>query len=525
MMFARAQTRRKRKEMKEFIFPAPVLGVVRSGTVIGGDPRACEILENFITTSEGARMRGGSVKRATCGAPVRQLLRYRSGSAESLFAATDGGIFDVTAPADPDVVPTAAVTGLTSGDWSFTQFATPGGQFLVAVNGADDMRVYNGSAWQAINGTSSPSITGVATANLSFVWSHKRRLWFVEGGRLSARYLPVNQFAGAASEFPLDGVFRLGGALLFGGTWSQDSGDGLDDLAVFVTTEGEIAVYRGTDPSSAQNWSLVGVYVIGRPLNKNAWFRAGGDFVILTEDGIVPVSEALRKDRAALQAEAITAPIEDLWQRAIANRNRAFNFSVSLWSTQTNLFIGTPDLGGETRVLVANTRTGAWATITGWDVQCSAIFQDRFYFGTGGGLVVQGDVEGADQGRPYSARYVPKFQELGTADTKVACHARILARATERVQPRLVAFSDYTIGQFAAEFDAPAPVGAVWGSSIWGSAIWGGGLQQRAFFDWQAVSAQGFSIAPALIIGSNSGVRPTFELTGVVMRYEMGRSI
>jgi hypothetical protein len=270
------------------------------------------------------------------------------------------------------------------------------------------------------------AITGVSSDDLSFVWAHKRRLWFVEKNTLSAWYLPVNSIAGAATEFPLDGIFRLGGALLFGGTWSQDSGDGLDDYAVFVTTEGEIAVYQGTDPSTAADWSLVGVYVIGKPLNKNAWFRGGGDFVILTEDGIVPVSEALMKDRAALQAEAITAPIEDLWQAAIANRASAFNFSVSLWSTQTTLFIGTPDLGGGTRVLVANTRTGAWASVTGWDIQCSVIFNDGLYFGTESGFVVRGDVQGADMGLPYSARYVPKFQDFGNPKTCLNHSLRIL---------------------------------------------------------------------------------------------------
>lgn len=525
MMYSRTASRKKRKVAQEFTFPAPVRGLVRSGTLIGGDPRACEVLENYIPTAEGARIRGGSVKHATVGAPAVQLMRYRSGTAERMFAATAADIFDVTTPADPDVPPTASVTGLTNGDWSYVQFATPGGQFLMAVNGADDAQLYNGSTWLALDGSSSPAFTGVATDDLSFVWSHKRRLWFVEANTLSAWYLPVNSIAGAAVEFPLDGIFRLGGSLLFGGTWSQDSGDGLDDYAVFVTTEGEIAVYQGTNPSDAAEWALVGVYTIGKPLNKNAWFRAGGDFVILTEDGIVPVSAALMKDRAALQAEAITSPIEDLWQAAIANRSAAFNFSVSLWSTQTNLFIGTPDIGGGTRVLVANTRTGSWATITGWDIQCSVIVSDNFYFGTADGFVIQGDVQGADLGQPYAARYVPKFQDFGTSDAKVVCHARILARASEASRPRLAAFSDYIIGTFPVEFDAPSAAGALWGSATWGEDTWGGGLDQVAVFDWQAVSALGFSVAPAVVLGSNSTVIPTFEILGCVIRYEIGRSI
>ena len=599
MMFSRLASRKKKKAAQEFIFPAPIMGLMRSGTLIGSDPRACEVLENFIPTAEGARIRGGSVKHATLGAAAKQLMRYKSGASEKLFAATETAVFQVTAPVDPDTAELPDFNSLSGGDWSFTQFGTAGGQFLVMANGTDPVFVYDGTDWNpridvAINqlaydgltsdfvvgetvssgSTSAPIIaiypatattgtlilgtlsgghfsdddvitsasgaavangasssrsslviTGVDTDDLSFVWPHKRRLWFVEKNKLSAWYLPVNSIAGAATEFPLDSVFRLGGSLLFGGTWSQDSGDGLDDLAIFVTTEGEIAVYQGTDPSTAADWSLVGVYVIGRPLNKNAWFRGGGDFVILTEDGIVPVSEALQKDRAALQASAITAPIEDLWKTAIANRQNSFNFSVSLWSTQTTIFIGTPDIGGGTRVLVANTRSGAWATISGWDIQCSVISDDKLFFGTTSGLVIQGDVQGADLGQPYSARYVPKFQEFGTADEKVACHARILARAAEASAPRVVAFANYTIGSYPPEFDAPAPAGAVWGTSVWGTFIWGGATAKFSQFEWQSVSGMGFSLAPAIVTGSNSGVKPSLEILGCVLRYEVGRSI
>ena len=85
------------------------------------------------------------------------------------------------------------------------------------------------------------------------------------------------------------------GQFYLGQRGSLDSGSGLDDVCIFVSDQGEIAVYQGTDPASASTWSLVGVYEIGKPLNKHASFGAGGDLAILTEDGIIPVSEALRK--------------------------------------------------------------------------------------------------------------------------------------------------------------------------------------------------------------------------------------
>jgi hypothetical protein len=35
----------------------------------------------------------------------------------------------------------------------------------------------------------------------------------------------------------------------------------------------------------------------------------------------------------------------------------------------------------------------------------------------------------------------------------------------------------------------------------------------------------GFSLAPAIVTGSNSGVKPSLEILGCVLRYEVGRSI
>ena len=38
--------------------------------------------------------------------------------------------------------------------------------------------------------------------------------------------------------------------------WPQDGGQGIDDLTLFITSEGEVLVYAGSDPSNADDWSL-----------------------------------------------------------------------------------------------------------------------------------------------------------------------------------------------------------------------------------------------------------------------------
>src|SRR3546814_7978346 len=63
---------------------------------------------------------------------------------------------------------------------------------------------------------------------------------------------------------------------------SSDSG--LSEQNIFVSTEGEVAVYQGSDPGEAATWSKVGVYRIGKPLGARAHFRGGGDIAIATSE-------------------------------------------------------------------------------------------------------------------------------------------------------------------------------------------------------------------------------------------------
>ena len=370
---------------------------------------------------------------------------------------------------------------------------------------------------------SSITVTGISTSDLTQVWLHKARLFFVERNSLSAWYLPAASIGGSATELPLGAIFKRGGTLMFGASWSLDSGAGLDDVCIFVTSNGEIAVYEGSDPSSASDWSLAGVYEISRPLNKHSFFKAGGDLAILTEDGIIPVSEALRKDRAALQAVAISFPIEDAWKTAIANRSTDFPITPTLWQSQALLMIGVSGQGGV--AYVANARTGAWCRYTGWDVRCGAVANDRLYFGTNGGKVMRGQNGGTDDGVAYTARYVPKFTEAGVRSPKVANHAGVTVKASENPEFRMACFANYEIGEYPNTLPIASESGDVWGTGVWGTFTWGSGASEYAYTIWKAVRASGYSLAPVVVVTSNQSSTPAFEILATRLRFEVANSI
>lgn len=509
-----------------YTFDAPIRGLIRNENLASGRKGGARLLENFFPTTTGIRLRKGADKHATigAGAAVTALFEYAGGSTREFFAATPTAIYDVTAPADVDVSPTAAVGSLTGGEWSTQNFTTTGGNFLWGVNGADDGLLYDGTSWTAINTGSSPPVTGVATSALSFVWSHKNRLWFVQGGTMDAWYLPTDSVSGAATKFSLAGVFRRGGSLLFGGTWSADSGDGMDDRQVFVSTEGEVALYEGTDPSSASTWALVSRFDIGRPLGAKATMTAGGDLLIATEIGLIPLSKAMVTDVAALDVASVAFNIDPLWREDAAART-SNAWQIAKWSAGNMAIVSLPrdDSADPKRCFVVNLLTGAWSVFTGWDTRSVVIFDGAPYYGTADGKVMAAEQGGLDDGEPFTGVYVGLFDGLrAPAVRKTVLMARATFLAGQAFNPSVTVATDYAIDLPPAPDAAAVVATSLWGTAVWGTAVWGGVLERTAQTKWQGVSRSGFAIAPALQITSADELDLDVELVSIDVTFAMG---
>lgn len=454
---------------------------------------------------------------------------YNVSSAAVDILLYDGGTGDFTAG--------QVVTGGTSGHTATIQrvvelTATTGALLITGKTGTftNDEAITDPLTGAAVaNGTATvgwPAVTGVATTALSHVWNHKSRMWFVEEGTMSAWYFAVDARSGALTEFPFDGVFHNGGSLLFGATWSLDSGSGLDDVCLFVSTEGEIAVYQGTDPSSASTWALVGVYQMGRPLHKNAWFHAGGDVAVTTDDGIVPISVAVREDRAALTGQAVTYPIEDRWRRYVRAWSETEKaFEVIHWQREAMLLVSMPQLDGEAYFcLVANSRTGAWARFTAYDARVWGLLGDRCFYGTSTGTIVECEVGGKDVGNAaYVGRWVPRFTSQKAPYCKQALHARVVATTDRDFEPELFALADFSQDWPSAGSSTVAEADDVWGTGVWDESQWGvAGDTFRGLSRWQGVAAVGCYLVPGVHIVSGSTASHNIQLAAMWLQYEEG---
>lgn len=513
-------------------WPAPVGGWIANTSLAtpgarlpdGRKVNGAARLENWFPTATAIRMRGGSEKYATVGNEsddVVALFSYINGSTEEFFAADEVAIYDITTVADPEVSPSEAVGSLSNITVSVVQFtAADGTTYLRVVNGANTPLVYDGSSW----GTS-PAITGsgLNPANLSIVWQFKNRLFFVERDTMNAWYLSVDSIGGSATKLPLGGVFTRGGYLLFGASWSLDENSGLTASCAFFSSEGEVAVYKGANPSDADDWVLSGVYRIGKPMGPEAFIRAGGDLVIATDIGFIPLSVAVSREFAAIQPSAVSYPIEDAWNEAVQERS-AGKWHCEIWPDKQMVVVA---LHGDTDVdgvmYVANARTGAWAPFTGWNGKCVHVFGDRCFYGSTEGRVIECEVTGADEGDPYTAVSVPLFDPLKTpASIKTGLLARVVLRATYQVTDRLSLQSDYTIDLPNAPDVASPPAGPVWGTGKWGEAVWGTEPERQTFKRWRPVNGTGESLSVACQITSGGVSAPAVDLIQTDLTYEIG---
>lgn len=513
---------------RTFLFPAPVRGLIRNENIALSKPAGAVVLENFFPTSTGIITRRGKRRHATLTGTtaVASMMTYITSGANKIFAANSVGIYDISTPSSP-TTPIAAVSGagtVTNGDFSSVQFTNAGGAVLICVNGQNLHKVYNGTTWAE----NSPAITGTTSDNFSHVWAYKNRLFFIQKNSLKFNYLPVSAIGGAAATFDLGAIFTRGGTLLTGATWSSDASQVTADLCVFITTEGEVAVYSGDDPSNATNWSLQGVYRIGKPLGKKAMFRAGGDLGIATRDGLVPISSAYAQATEAITDYSVSKAIQELWTQTSSQRNTIGWQIQAFTNLHSMLWVAPPTITGQTPfVLVVNMRTGAWCTYTGYDVRSMATIGTSLYIGDSAGIIFEAESGGTDNGSAYTARAAGLWDDLkAPMAQKIMKMARGTFRANlQNFTPQFSISTDYNTN-FLADPSAGANVpSALWGAGIWGSSILGGGNTEFRKSEWAAVDGVGHMISWQLQVTLGNTVPPDIELASIGIVYEVGETV
>jgi hypothetical protein len=444
-------------------------------------------LENWWPTSSSVDIRNGYESHVTgFTQAVRTLASYNDGVQRELFAAANDSIYDVTTAG---AVGAAVVTGLTNPNFQYINMGTAGGFFLLMVNGADKMQVYTGSTWYADGATT--TVTGFDTTNAIHINNFKNRVWLIEKDSFNAWYLPVSSIGGAANNLDLSGLFRLGGFLMAMANWTIDNAAGVDDYAAFITSEGEVALYKGTDPSSSTTWALVGTFRMGRPVGRRCFTKAGADVLVITTDGAFPLSKALLTDRSQLNLAA-TDKISDIFNRDIEQYGTLFGWQPIIYPIGKKLIINVPTTENtQSYQYVMNTGHGAWTKFTGWNAICWETLGDDLYFGGSDG-VYKADTGQSDNGSVITCVAQQAASYFGDrTGIKRWTMARPVFISNGTINPAIVLNTDFAQNRTAASPSFVDNVGSAWDVSDWDTSSWTRG--DEIIKNWQSVTGVGYS--------------------------------
>lgn len=497
----RAATRPNQQRSQVVIgrsIPAPVGGWDALNPLAAMPPTNAVILDNFIPRGGYCELRRGFVPQQPLASPCETLIAARSGVSDHLFAASAGALYDVTTSTSAPAV----LTGLHNNRWNYTAFANAAGAWVIACNGVDAPIGYNAGAWAAVPAISGSSGSIVLNpVNLFGVFSHKARLYYLENNTLHVWNPAAGAVGGACTLLDLTTIFRKGGRLVAAASWSAQLGVTSDEYAVFVTDQGQVAVYEGIDPTQASSWSLTGVFDFGPPLGPRAMVQFGGDLAIATVDGIIPLSQGMQLDRAQQGNIAITKNITLAFAAAARQYGNQLGWQGILTSVggptspggSALAIFNVPTLTNQTAIqFVQDVTTGAWCRFTGGqNALCWESANGCLYFGAVDG-VYQAGIGSSDNGQPIVGDVKGAFQSFGgAAQLKRFVSIRPLLNTISAVKPALEIDVDY-------QESVPTAVSAV---------VQSGGPASQIRYEWTGATGIGYVGAPRMqvnVLGSTT---------------------
>jgi hypothetical protein len=418
---------------------------------------------------------------------------------------------------------TSSAHGLITGNRVVISGASPAeynGAYVITVTSASQFQ-YTMASTPATNATvvgtyTVTGITGVNSNRFVNVNLFKNRLYFTEKDALTCWYLPVDSISGVAEPLFFGGIARNSGYLQAMGTWTLDAGQGVDDYAVFVTSMGEAIVYNGTDPDSIDTWALKGVWQLGQTFTRRCFFKWGGDLLLLTQDGLVPLAASLQSSRLDPRIN-LTDKIYYAVSQAATQYYELDGWQINYFASENMLILSIPTVNGMEQY-VMHTITKSWARFTGIQAYCWEVAGDTgMYFG-GDGFVGKFYDANSDAGNNIVATAQQAYNYFESqGQLKRFTLVRPILQTDNGVPTVLCGISvDFDTVPLTSQIAFNPLISQIgrWDVSRWDEANWGGGLVTTKI--WQGVNGLGFSGSVNINVASQ-GIELHWASTDYVM--------
>jgi hypothetical protein len=479
-------------ETTPIAIPAPISGWNAIDPLANMDPKYAPILINWVPRTSWIELRAGY--NAWCqelggNNPVETLMGYRPvGGTQFLFAAAGGSIYNVSNQA----APVSVLSGFASNRWQYLNFDVPGGSdYLYMVNGSDNPQLWDGTVW------TSPIITGGPPQTSFFnIHAHQNRLWFIPNNSTKVYYLAASAITGAvAGNVDLGSFMTEGGFVVAMGTWTYNGGTGPQNLAVFITSRGQVIIYAGSDPTSSSTWTLVGVFNLPPPLGIRCLHQIGSDLGIITLQGVLPLSQTIQLDTGAVRQSAITGRIQNAMLQAASSYQNNFGWELISYPGQGLLFLNVPQQTNVSQVqFVQNFLNGAWTQFQGWNANCFELFNDQLFFGGNNGMVANAYQGPADLVSPIVADMqcaFNYFENPGRIKRMSMIQPLLVTGGT--IVPTIGVDVDFGTSTLTATISSFVATGGVYDKSLYDQSFFAQGPLAQS--NWQSVNAEGHALA------------------------------
>jgi hypothetical protein len=310
----------------------------------------------------------------------------------------------------------------------------------------------------------------------------KGRAFYWGTGSLGYWYAIAGAFQGALAYFPMELLFIYGGKIVQIFSWSSDNGDGVDDMTAFLSSNGEMIVYQGTDPSQALLWNMVGRFHVGSPLSVRSHGKVGSQEITLTSEGFAAADEAIITQTTD-QAQEFGGKIVRASSEAVGQYANNFGWEC-LYYPRTQMFLcNVPVNPGANQFeqYVRNTDTGAWARFTGWNARTFQVFNQRLYFGDSVGNLVLADTSSSDTpygwgdlGQPVVRSATTAYQRLTQPGMKSqVTGVQLVTNMNYPSKARVNIISDYGARQIPVPTIADFFATTYWDQDLWNTFYWG----------------------------------------------------
>ncbi|MDR2427061.1 MAG: hypothetical protein LBD46_07805 [Endomicrobium sp.] len=455
--------------------PCPTGGLNLRDNVANMNPNDAIIMDNFIPYETYIEQRPGYREIIETSTLAESLIPYEVADIHELLVGMSGKLY-IFNPTSPTPQLKLIKENLINNKWQSTLYK----ERLFIVNGQDLPQVYDGN--EIVNAPFYP-ISDIPPLNLQslfLVTIFKNRLFFAQKDSLKLWYTQdAGNISGPLVCFDLSQVATKGGKIAAIANWTQQGGQGQNNLFIVVTNQGECFIYDGTDPSDMEAWALRGIYNIPSVIGINNNTQLAGNVILITKDGYFPLSAVLSVAFAS-NAVAFSDKINGEF-KTLKNSFDLADWQILYLNSKDLMIINVPLNNYKSIQHVMNCRSGAWCKFTGINIKSIAPLGSDVYFCGYDQNKLDGSLKPAifrlfdglsDNGKPIMSYCQSAYTDFGYPQLKRWGTLKIIQFSESKINYQINFSVDYSTPISSSDVYNNVIIETPWDQAVWDISHW-----------------------------------------------------